>query len=357
MASAQMPKLSVIVNNFNYEKFVATAIESLIQQSTDIEIIVVDDCSTDRSRDIISQYSDKIIPVFQEYNQGHGAAFNAGFARATGDMVMFLDSDDFMLPGGAEIIKKAYNPDVVMYHFRMRYADEADTLSGFHPALRRSLASGDVSHKLRYSGMYDGTVTSGLVYARWALDKVLPMDSEAFRQGGDGYLSSSVPLYGACASSTEAISAYRLHGLQHSKFSKDYAKRARWCLGHDENRHAAIAAHAKRLDLPVDANFKTNDYYNSYNRLVSLMFEPDLHPYPDDAISELMHRARKLDGGRLSGISLLNRRLFWGALVLAPMGLKKALLQLDIDPAARPGWLTGLVRSLRGFKSSVQGNR
>lgn len=353
MTQIETPKLSVIVNNFNYEKFVATAIESLISQTTELEIIVVDDCSTDQSREIISRYADKVIPVFQEYNQGHGAAFNAGFARSTGEMVMFLDSDDFMLPGGAEIIKKAYDPDVVMYHFRMRYADEADALSGFHPALRRSLASGNVSEKLRSSGAYDGTVTSGLVYARSALEKVLPMDSEAFRQGGDGYLSSSVPLYGKCASSTEAISAYRLHGMQHSKFRKDYAKRARWCLSHDEKRHAAIIEHAERLALPVESDFVTNDYYNSYNRVISLLFEPGQHPYADDKLGNLIKRARKLNANALSGFHLVSRQVFWSLLGLAPKRLKKALLQLDVDPAMRPGWIKALARSLNRAKSNA----
>lgn len=344
MERTTAPSLSVIVNNYNYEKFVATAIESLIDQSAEIEIIVVDDFSTDSSREIIKTYAGQVTPVFQNYNQGHGAAFNAGFAKSTGEMVMFLDSDDFMLPGGADIIKNAYDPNVVMYHFRMRYADEAGNLSGYHPALRRSLASGDVSEKLRQFGAYDGTVTSGLVYSREALEKVLPMDPEAFRQGGDGYLSSSVPLYGKCASSSEAISAYRLHGLQHSKFQKDYAKRARWCLSHDANRYAAIMEHAEKLDLPVTTNFSTNDYYNLYNRLISLLFGPELHPYPGDDVKDLIRRARPLSISSTSGLSTLSRKLFWTALIISPFRMKKYLLKQDVDPAARPRWLKTMAK-------------
>ena len=97
MTTGATPKLSVVITNYNYADYVGTAIDSVLSQDVAIELVVVDDCSADKSRDIITSYGDRIIPVLQEVNQGHGGGFNAGYARTTGDLVMFLDADDFLL--------------------------------------------------------------------------------------------------------------------------------------------------------------------------------------------------------------------------------------------------------------------
>ena len=72
----------------------ARRIDSALQQSYPyVEVIVVDDGSTDASLAIILSYNDRMIPILQA-NGGQAAAFNAGFARSRGDVVIFLDSDD-----------------------------------------------------------------------------------------------------------------------------------------------------------------------------------------------------------------------------------------------------------------------
>lgn len=347
MASTQEPTLSVIITNYNYAGFVATAIESLLSQSPDIEIIVVDDCSKDNSREIISQFTDRVTCVFQEQNMGHGGGFNAGFEKATGTLVMFLDADDFMLPGAADIILANYDPDIAMYHYRMRYADEKGNLSGLHPPLEMPLADGDISAKLRHDGRYNGTITSGLVYSRAALEKVMPMDSEAYRQGGDGYLSAVVPLYGACASFDDPISGYRLHDQQHSKFQKAYAKRARWRLKHDQDRYQSIAFHANHLGLPVDADLGARDPGNLHERLVSMLYEPELHPHPGDTLAGLSAQAQRLALSQQSGFGKLISRIWWMTFRFSPKPMKRMLMEWKIEPNARPKWLQSFGRFLR----------
>ena len=80
------PCVSIIINNYNYGRFLHSAIDSAIKQIyAHTELIVVDDGSTDDSRDIISSYGSKITPVFKP-NGGQASALNAGFAVCRGDM-------------------------------------------------------------------------------------------------------------------------------------------------------------------------------------------------------------------------------------------------------------------------------
>lgn len=93
------PKISIIVPVYNVESKLGKCIESLLHQSfSDIEIILVNDGSTDNSLGICQSYQtkDSRIKVFDQSNQGLSAARNTGLTKATGQYVMFVDSDDFV---------------------------------------------------------------------------------------------------------------------------------------------------------------------------------------------------------------------------------------------------------------------
>tara|TARA_R110000787_G_scaffold72118_1_gene160695 strand:- start:16793 stop:17878 length:1086 start_codon:yes stop_codon:yes gene_type:complete len=341
------PRLSIIITNYNYAKFVASAIDSVLSQNEAVELIVVDDYSTDNSRDVIGEYADRVITVFQEVNRGHGAGFNAGFARATAELIMFLDADDCLLPGAIRTILSNYEPDVAIYHYRMRYMDEAGALSGIHPSPAIPLADGDISGQLRSAGRYQGTITSGLVFSRQHLAHVMPMDPEAFRQGGDGYLSAVVPLYGPSRAYETLISGYRLHGSQHSRFSSAYAKRSRWCIAHDAERYRAIREHSNRLGLPVAADLGADDPDNIHERLISMLFAPDEHPVQGDSIKELAHRSARNEKAHAAGVRLLFAYVFWGLFGILPGSGKQRLMSWKIDAKSRPAWMRHLAKRLR----------
>lgn len=96
-----MPKISVIVPVYNVEKYLPQCIDSiLVQTLEDIEIICVDDGSTDNSGSILDHYAakDSRIKVFHRGNAGYGAAMNAGLAVASGEYVGIVESDDRILP-------------------------------------------------------------------------------------------------------------------------------------------------------------------------------------------------------------------------------------------------------------------
>jgi glycosyltransferase involved in cell wall biosynthesis len=92
------PKVSVIIPNYNYEKFIAATVESVLSQTyKNIEIIIVDDGSKDNSLEVLKQFNNK-IQVIEQKNAGVSAARNHGVSLSTGEFVAFLDADDIWLP-------------------------------------------------------------------------------------------------------------------------------------------------------------------------------------------------------------------------------------------------------------------
>ena len=103
-----MAKISVIIPVYNQEKFLEQCLNSVLNQSlSDIEIICIDDGSEDKSLEILENYAqkDQRIRLFKQENQGAGVARNYGFKQATGEFVIFLDSDDFFEP---DLLKKLF---------------------------------------------------------------------------------------------------------------------------------------------------------------------------------------------------------------------------------------------------------
>lgn len=115
------PLVSIILPVYNVEPYLEQCMDSLQKQTLkSIEIIAVDDGSTDRSLEILNRYAaaDKRIHVYTQKNQYAGAARNVGLSHATGEYLLFLDSDDFFsrnLAKDAYIAGKAANADIVIF--------------------------------------------------------------------------------------------------------------------------------------------------------------------------------------------------------------------------------------------------
>src|SRR5919198_2354777 len=112
--------VSIIITNYNYGHFLGEAIESALAQTHGhVEVIVVDDGSTDNSRKIIRQYGDRILPVLKQ-NAGQASAFNVGFRRASGSAIIFLDADDVLDRDTAARVAAAFasRPELAKVHYR-----------------------------------------------------------------------------------------------------------------------------------------------------------------------------------------------------------------------------------------------
>ncbi len=123
-----MPKVSIIIPVYNVEEYLRQCLDSVVNQTLkDIEIICVDDCSTDGSYEILQEYAskdDRFVVLKQEINQGQGVARNRGLDIAKGEYIMFLDPDDWYELDACEsaynqIIKN--NNDLVFFNLTYFY--------------------------------------------------------------------------------------------------------------------------------------------------------------------------------------------------------------------------------------------
>lgn len=122
-----MQKVSVVIPNYNYGRYLRQAIQSALDQTLKPhEIIVVDDGSTDNSQEVLLSFGDAIVSISQE-NAGVAAARNKGAEIATGDLLAFLDADDYWHPEKLEkqVQKFSSDPEIGFVHCGLTNVDES----------------------------------------------------------------------------------------------------------------------------------------------------------------------------------------------------------------------------------------
>jgi len=123
-----MKKVSVIIPIYNVEKYIATTVQSVLEQThQNFEIMIVDDASSDRSVEICHQFADPRIQILRQENRGPSGALNTGIRQATGDYIAFLDGDDLWLPQKLEkhVAHLENSPDVGVSFSPSSFIDEA----------------------------------------------------------------------------------------------------------------------------------------------------------------------------------------------------------------------------------------
>ncbi|MGH6937113.1 MAG: glycosyltransferase family 2 protein [Methylocella sp.] len=269
-------KLSIIVTNYNYAKYVGAAIDSALALDwSNKEVVVADDGSTDDSREVILAYGSKIVPIFLS-NGGQNSACNAGFARSTGDIIIFLDSDDVLFPSVAKTLRSAWYDGVSKVQWSLVIVDETLTpLGGCFPTYRRKPTAEAVKQMLKRTGHYPYSSTSGGAWARSFLSRVfpLPVREGPPRSGGcqgdyrvpnaDHYLSKLAPFLGdvVCISHHHPQGAYRMHcsnshyGGQTSEQYADICAEQLECTRRINHLLASLAISNERINAEYDENF------------------------------------------------------------------------------------------------------
>ena len=232
-------KASIIINNYNYARFLPDAIDSALAQTyRNLEVIVVDDGSTDSSADVIAGYGDKIIPILKE-NGGQGSAYNAGYAKSSGDLVCFLDADDTLHEDAIAATLEMYDPnDVVKIQWPMLVTDAAGTRDGRITAVEPPPRGQLIERTVEEGPLYDFNYHTNSVYSRAFLDQIMPVPEPPYRNGADVYLTTLAPVYGVLVTLPRPFGTYRLHG------ANNYAHRAL-----DDER---LRDYVRRFDLNAE---------------------------------------------------------------------------------------------------------
>jgi glycosyltransferase involved in cell wall biosynthesis len=214
------PVFSVVIDNYNYAEYLEEALESVFGQSfpqEDVEIIVVDDGSTDDSRERIRRYADRVICICRE-NGGQASAFNVGIAEAKGDIVAFLDADDYWHPDKLRSIAREFERSErvdFVYHF-MNVVDSRHKIVDRY-VYPDPFSRGTGGPGRRYLDSYLAgrlpwfSPTSGMAVKAGCLKDIGPLP-EDLRIGGDLYLHYILPFYMRDLSLIkEPLGYYRLH--------------------------------------------------------------------------------------------------------------------------------------------------
>ena len=123
------PEVSIIVPLYNAEKYIARCLDSLLSQTFEnIEVVIINDGSTDDSREICEEFShrDSRIKIFDMSNSGVSAARNKGISYCRGEWILFVDSDDAIDHNTVEVLlelQKRQNVDTVVYSFIFEFKD------------------------------------------------------------------------------------------------------------------------------------------------------------------------------------------------------------------------------------------
>jgi glycosyltransferase involved in cell wall biosynthesis len=340
------PKLiSIIINNYNYARFLPAAIDSALQQSYEhVEVLVVDDGSTDHSPDVMRSYGQRIIAIYKE-NGGQASAFNAGLAKCHGEIVIFLDADDLLLPRTAQRVADAFgeHPTTSKLQYRMAIIDAAGRRTGqIKPSRHLPLPSGDLRCQV-LSFPFDLTwmATSGNAFAVETLRRIFPMPEADYPILADYYLAHLTPLLGNVLFLDEIGACYRVHGANHHEASSPTLNLAhiRKSIVYAECTNRHIQRFAKQLGLdhlaPKEGTLSVS---HIAQRMVSHKFDPAQHPVAADNALNLLW----------SGIQAANRRFdvtlpmrlsfmaWFLAMSLAPLSGARWLAERFFFPESRP---------------------
>ena len=235
--------VEVIVNNFNYARYLGPAIDSALDQTYQhVRVIVVDDGSTDESRAVIESYGRRIDAVFKE-NGGQASAINAGFNRSTADAVIFLDADDMLVRDIVGRVVEAFSSDggLAKVQYPMEVIDGEGRRTGVRkPPVHVPLRSGDLrAQKLAFPFDVAWMATSGNAFARKLLGRIMPIPEDEFALLADWYLNHLIPFVGPLGTLDAVGAYYRVHGrnsyerseaaldLAHVRRTIDYTARVR----------------------------------------------------------------------------------------------------------------------------------
>jgi glycosyltransferase involved in cell wall biosynthesis len=242
------PFVSIIINNYNYDKFLAKAIDSALAQTySNAEVIVVDDGSTDKSHNIIAGYSSRIIPILKS-NGGQSSSLNEGFKISKGEIIFFLDADDIFIPEKVEKIveifcknsliglpviffnafeavdgKDAFIEEITTKTIYPDWSALAKIRGDYYTGGEHYFFNGEINHVCTPDQVYEyasqyrhipyiGMPCSNMSISRALACQVFPLPVSNFKTCADSFVGRVASILGSVYSTNLMLTHYRIHG-------------------------------------------------------------------------------------------------------------------------------------------------
>lgn len=356
----QDPTVSIVINNYNYGRYIAAAINSALNQTyRHVEVIIVDDGSTDQSREVIEPFGSRARCVFRE-NGGQAAAVNTGYALSSGDIVLFLDSDDALKTTAVEHIVQAWRPGVSKCQYSLIVVDGGGRpLGSVFPRYPATATAAALRHQCLLTGSYICPPSTGNAYSRDYLERIMPLPTDQFI-GSDAPLTAVAPLYGDVVSLDRPLAYYRVHGSNRWLQSSLRAERFAKYVADDLKRFRYLCDHARALGLEVADTAIERSLHHLHHRLASAKLVPELHPLPEETPWSVVRAA--IAAAKMSDLEshrLMVTLAWFVTVAAAPAPLAAWLITARFIPARRSRaltWLlnrTGLVTGANGWEGNT----
>lgn len=238
------PFVTALIDTYNQQSFIAEAIQSVLAQdfpASEMEVLVVDDGSTDGTPEIIRKFHPR-ARYLHKANGGQGSAFNAGIGEARGEIVAFLDGDDWWAPRKlsaiAEVFERESAVGLVGHGITNVHPNGRQVVQLSRESVRFRLNSAENAKILRMRRGFLGT--SRMAYRRSVLQQIGVVPTElAFE--ADEYLFTLAGLYSEVLILKESLTFYRLHDKNLYQVSRGEDGRVR-------KKQEVIAALARSLE-------------------------------------------------------------------------------------------------------------
>ncbi|WP_428374969.1 glycosyltransferase family 2 protein [Lichenicoccus sp.] len=345
--------VSVIIANYNYADFIAAAIDSaLALRWPDVEVIVVDDGSTDRSRQVIASYGDRVSALFQS-NQGQVGACNNGYAASRGEWIIFLDSDDMLHPDLLQEAAKKWGPGVSKIQSQMLRVDaKGNSLGTVFPQYKVPPTPVLIRRWATRTSAYPTPPGSGNIYARCFLDNIFPLE-EGRWDFVDSPCLATAAYFGDVETLALPLVYYRMHGKNDSQmveFNVDLTVRD---IERARKRFTFAQQIARSRGMRIDSKAIFRSLSFAAYRIVSFRFAAKRHPITSDSRGRIIYDAIRA-GCSPQGLALTASAVlvFWILLVaVAPARLAKLLISWRYIPSSRP---VRIAKTLRILDASLR---
>jgi len=352
---SQLQGVSIIIVNYNYGRFLAAAIDSGLRQDHPLcEVIVVDDCSTDNSRAVIGSYGDRIRAVLREANGGQTAALNDAWPLARHPILIFLDSDDVLLPHTAATVAGVWAEATVKAQFLLATVDiTGRQLGHVAPKYPPNLDTSTIRTELLRTGQCPSTSGSGNAYSRSLLDRIRAdggFDLKDLREHWmDSILECNAPFYGEVVTIYEPLACYRVHDANDSL--QNTIGSARFAHASDlfNVKLEYLAGRCRSWGILFDpAIARDRSLWLLECRLAAAKLATDKDPAREPILSTLHRAVKACIDAPLSPSHRVIRAAWFAGVALAPRSLARRLIALRFVVTQRPAWFERLfVRARR----------